>query len=64
MDTSKSFKSLSYLIKLLNMTLMRNFEVILGQELSDCAEFSSFGQCHIIVKYRLFHSLLAPKFLL
>jgi hypothetical protein len=46
MDIAVSFISvLSYLIKPLNMAMVRNFEVMLGQTLNHCVEFCSFVQC-------------------
>jgi hypothetical protein len=40
------------LTKLLNMAMVRNFEVALGETLNNhMVEFCNFVQCHIFVKY-------------
>jgi hypothetical protein len=38
------------LIKYLNMVMVQNFDVMLGQTLNHCAEFCNFVQRHILVK--------------
>jgi hypothetical protein len=46
MDIAATFISVvSYLIKPLNMAMVRNFEVMLGQTLNHYVEFCSFVQC-------------------
>jgi hypothetical protein len=45
------FESLFCFMKLLNMAMVRNFEVMTRHELNHCVEFCNFVQCHIRVKY-------------
>jgi hypothetical protein len=43
-----SFESLFCLTKFLNVAMVRNFEVMLGQSLKRTAEIRNFMQCHIV----------------
>jgi hypothetical protein len=45
------FELLLYLTKLLNVAMVRNIEVILGQMLHHSVEFCDFVQCHIFLAY-------------
>jgi hypothetical protein len=38
-------------MKLLNVAIVLNFEVMLGQMLNHCLEFCNFVLCRILVKY-------------